>query len=358
MRESFYLTCRVIVSLDAQYSVLSNLTKRCFKNIPILNKFSLSKTLTITLSIMLAIISFGFMMLNKTVKTIKNAMLTINKLGLILGFFATLTPQLLLTCLMKESLVENLSTSSTMLIRFLGLIIFNVSIAEFYASTTKISKMAVRINAIFGAVLGLYLVYFYMIGIASYLSLTLGLLLIPNIMPLINEAIKYLKKNPKDIMYDLKRKDMLMEKDSKIYFNLITGRLWTYIYDCYKTGLTYVQHMDIIRKIIPERFGFQFPWCGGRIYQQTSHNNKAIVDGYETFVMSSSSYAAMSKNSEVLEYAIEKARITGPNYGSYAVIGFNSVVGDLLKTLQKYYKREAAMVSASGYLACLNIVDV
>merc|ERR1712084_171205 len=109
--------------------------------------------------------------------------------------------------------------------------------------------------------------------------------------------------------------------------------------------------------MLPSRFGIKFPWCGGRVYEQTSENNRAIVDGHDCFVMSSSSYAAMSKNPEVLEYAIEKARIAGPNYGSYAVIGFNSVVNDLIGTLCNYYKRDGAMVSASGYLACLNIVD-
>merc|ERR1712224_436996 len=122
--------------------------------------------------------------------------------------------------------------------------------------------------------------------------------------------------------------------------------------NCYEKTANFVRHMDIIREILPRKFGIKFPWCGGRIYSQTASNNRAMVEGHDCFVMSSSSYAAMSKNPAVLEYAIEKAREVGPNYGSYAVIGFNSVIEDLIHTLSKYYKREAAMVSASGCLAC------
>lgn len=47
----------------------------------------------------------------------------------------------------------------------------------------------------------------------------------------------------------------------------------------------------------------------------------------------------------------------GPNYGSYAVIGYNEEIDLLNKTLAKYYKRDYGMVAASGFLACQNIVE-
>merc|ERR1712226_965056 len=125
----------------------------------------------------------------------------------------------------------------------------------------------------------------------------------------------------------------------------------------YSKKLNFVQHMDLIKDTILKKFGFKFQWVGGRVYTQNSKENKAIVNGHECFVVSSSGYAGMSQNQAVLDYAIEAARETGPNYGSYAVIGFNTHVKKLIHTLEKYYKRDAAMVSASGYLACMNLVD-
>jgi len=299
-----------------------------------------------------------FSILYRIFLTVKKGLITNQRICLLLGTAGIICPQLLLDSLLTQTEDNYVVISGVIstLLRFIGLVFVHFGFIELYNTSTK-SKMANRVSSVMGGIIGSYMIYLYLNGVGSILCFTIGFLFLPNMIPSLKEAWTYLKQSPKKTMHDLKRKDMLMEKDKKIFMNLITGRLWTYVYDVYQKGLNFKEHMDIIRKMLPEKFGIKFPWNGGRIYEQTSSNNRAVVDGYDCFVMSSSGYAAASQNPDILEYAIDKARNTGPNYGSYAVIGFNSVVNDLLRTLEKYYDREAAMVSASGYLACLNIVD-
>eukprot|EP00397_Hematodinium_sp_SG-2012_P009488 GEMP01009575.1.p1 GENE.GEMP01009575.1~~GEMP01009575.1.p1 ORF type:complete len:603 (+),score=140.30 GEMP01009575.1:125-1933(+) len=276
-------------------------------------------------------------------------------LGLLIGASAILFPESVSTLLVND-LQSPLSAATLMGMQLLGLIALNVGVGQ-YLCGSKMTKMARRVHMGFDLLVCGFCVYQWFVGLASVVCLTLGLMMVPNGAPLVMEAVQLIKKSPKEILYDLQRKRTFMEKDKKININAICGRMWTYVYDVTTKELNFIQHMNVIVNVLAKRFNMPFIWCGGRIYDQNASKNMAYIDGHECFVISSSGYCAMSHQPEVLEYAIEQARKAGPNYGSYAVIGFNEQVNELHKTLQKYYQREAAMVSASGYLACFNILD-
>ena len=352
MRQTLYLTSKVLVALDRHYSGLASLSQKTMHKIPALGAMLNINKLPTNSKQLVGSIFGGFSSIYDLLRAYQIMSIIISLvIAILLLFFPATTMENLL-----KGPIGELETVQLNMLRFMALLIINYSVTKFYAGDKK-SKMATRLESVFDGVVGVFILYLWFTGVATKLTLFIGFIFLLNLEPILKEAKVYLLKNPKGLMYDLQRKSMLMEGDDKIFINLICGRLWTYVYNCYTKKLNFVQHMDIIKDMLIKKFGIKFPWNGGRVYEQNSKENSAIVEGHECFVMSSSGYAAMSQKPEILDYAIDAARNTGPNYGSYAVIGFNTHVKKLIHTLEKYYKREAAMVSASGYLACLNLVD-
>lgn len=164
-------------------------------------------------------------------------------------------------------------------------------------------------------------------------------------------------KTSDELMYDLRRKHMLNEDDEKPCVNNSLGRVMNYIYGTTVEGRTYQENIEHVKEHLMKKYNLNYNWCGGRVFKQDAAKNTAIVDGKECYVMSSCSYAGVPSQPEIMEYAVQRVRESGPNFGSYAVLGFNEDVDLLNKTVARYYKREAAMCAVSGFLACQNIVD-
>ena len=351
MRETLYLTCKVLAAINRQYSGIAHLSAKAKGNIPSVGMLDI-ETLSNNGKKLGGTIYGGFGSFYILLRAYQN-MTTI--LTLIMSVLLMICPITIIGILLKDSL-NDIGKIQLVMIRILALMVVNYSVGKLYSGDKK-GKMAVRMESLFDGIFGAFIAYLWFTEVATKVALTVGIMFLLNTEPLFKELKGYLLKHPRDLMYDIQRKNLLMEGDSKIFINLITGRLWTYVYNCFLPKRNFVDQMNVIKAMLLDRFGLKFPWNGGRVYAQNAKKNIAIVEGHECFVMSSSGYAAMSQKPEILEYAIEQARTAGPNYGSYAVIGFNTHVDTLLRTLEKYYKREAAMVSASGYLACLNIVD-
>jgi len=270
--------------------------------------------------------------------------------ALLLGASAIVSPDSI-----NYLLNDPLNDAGKRAVQLFGLVSLQVGVSQlFWQSENQTLK---RVQAVFDAFISAFCICFWLFGVVSVLCLTYGLLLIPNTFDLLKGPIASVCRPPKDIYYDLQKKKRFMEKDTKIKMNLIVGRVWTYVYDVTAKNKNFIQHMDIMTNLLQSRFNLRFPWNGGRIYDQDASANIAVIEGDRCFVMSSSGYCAMSQQKDVLEYAIDQTRKAGPNFGSYAVIGFNEQVNLLHRTLERYYQRDAAMVAASGYLACMNIID-
>eukprot|EP00008_Paramoeba_atlantica_P009148 CAMPEP_0201481554 /NCGR_PEP_ID=MMETSP0151_2-20130828/5826_1 /ASSEMBLY_ACC=CAM_ASM_000257 /TAXON_ID=200890 /ORGANISM="Paramoeba atlantica, Strain 621/1 / CCAP 1560/9" /LENGTH=543 /DNA_ID=CAMNT_0047863819 /DNA_START=36 /DNA_END=1667 /DNA_ORIENTATION=+ len=80
-------------------------------------------------------------------------------------------------------------------------------------------------------------------------------------------------------------------------------------------------------------------------------------DDHECVLMSSLSYWGFHVNEEVREYAFDKVRQSGTgNHGSYLLLGKNTVVDEAYDRMKTFFKREYCSFSASGFLACMNLV--
>jgi len=159
-------------------------------------------------------------------------------------------------------------------------------------------------------------------------------------------------------LYQLRRKKMLNEDDEKPSVNNQLGRILCYIYGISKEGRTVTENMDAATEHIKKTYGIKYPWVGGRIFEQDGSKNKAVIDGKEVTVMSACCYAGAPSRPEIMDYAVERVRKSGPNFGSACVLGLNDDVDRLNRAIAQYYKRAAGMAHVSGFLASYNVMDV
>jgi 7-keto-8-aminopelargonate synthetase-like enzyme len=81
-------------------------------------------------------------------------------------------------------------------------------------------------------------------------------------------------------------------------------------------------------------------------------------DEHDCLMMSSLSYWGFHVNKEIQEFAFQKVRETGTgNHGSYLLLGKNTVVEESYDAMSRFFKRKHCQFSASGFLACLNLVS-
>ena len=84
---------------------------------------------------------------------------------------------------------------------------------------------------------------------------------------------------------------------------------------------------------------------------------KIVDDDHTCTLMSSLSYWGFHVNPEVREYAFQKVRESGTgNHGSYLLLGKNTVVDEAYERMKTFFHRKYCSFSASGFLACMNLV--
>lgn len=159
-------------------------------------------------------------------------------------------------------------------------------------------------------------------------------------------------------LYQMRRKKMFNEEDDKPSVSNQLGRVLCYIYGIDKEGRTVTENMDAATEHIWKTYGIKYPWVGGRVFEQDAANNQAVIDGKECVVMSACCYCGVPSRPEIMDYAVEKVRKSGPNFGSFCVLGLNDDVDRLNKGIAQYYKRAAGMTHVSGFLASYNVMDV
>jgi len=124
---------------------------------------------------------------------------------------------------------------------------------------------------------------------------------------------------------------------------------------------------DIIRDVAsfivgdknPEVYEKYFQYSPGLIFDQHPNGYSCRIEGdsHDCILMSSLSYWSFHANQEVQDYAFKKVKETGTgNHGSYLVIGKNTVVEESYDEMKKFFKRKYCIYSASGFLACMNLI--
>lgn len=101
------------------------------------------------------------------------------------------------------------------------------------------------------------------------------------------------------------------------------------------------------------------PYVPGWVYKQYKDGIHVRVQGdrHDCIMMSSLSYWGFHANKQVMDYAIEQACENNlGNHGSYLVTGRNTVVDGAYKSLAYFFKRKYCAISASGFLACMNLI--
>ena len=84
---------------------------------------------------------------------------------------------------------------------------------------------------------------------------------------------------------------------------------------------------------------------------------RVVDDDHDCVLMSSLGYWAFHCNEEIREYAFQKVRESGTgNHGSYLLLGKNTVVDEAYEAMKKFFHRKYCSFSASGFLACMNLV--
>lgn len=102
-----------------------------------------------------------------------------------------------------------------------------------------------------------------------------------------------------------------------------------------------------------------WPYAPGLTFEQYPDGISVKVkdDDHVCTMMSSLSYWGFHVNEEVREYAFQKVRETGTgNHGSYLLLGKNTVVEEAYERMRKFFNRKYCSFSASGFLACMNLV--
>ena len=100
-------------------------------------------------------------------------------------------------------------------------------------------------------------------------------------------------------------------------------------------------------------------YCPGLTFDQKPDGIHVRVEGddYDCLLMSSLSYWGFHVNKEVRDYAFQKTIETGTgNHGSYLLLGKNLVVAEAYERTKKFFNRKHCQWSASGFLACMNLV--
>jgi len=109
--------------------------------------------------------------------------------------------------------------------------------------------------------------------------------------------------------------------------------------------------MDYVKKY--------WTFAPGLTFDQSNDGVSVKIKGDDHWctLMSSLSYWGFHVNEEVREYAFEKVRETGTgNHGSYLLLGKNTVVEEAYERMCTFFHRKYCSFSASGFLACMNLV--
>jgi len=122
-------------------------------------------------------------------------------------------------------------------------------------------------------------------------------------------------------------------------------------------------HVDIAAEVLGtddiEYINKYWTFAPGLTFDQSNDGTSVKIsdDDHWCTLMSSLSYWGFHVNEEVREYAFEKVRETGTgNHGSYLLLGKNTVVDEAYERMKKFFHRDYCSFSASGFLACMNLV--
>ena len=122
-------------------------------------------------------------------------------------------------------------------------------------------------------------------------------------------------------------------------------------------------HVDIAAEVLGnddiDYINKYWTFAPGLTYEQKNDgvSVKIVGDDHTCTLMSSLSYWGFHVNDEVREYAFEKVRESGTgNHGSYLLLGKNTVVDEAYENMKKFFHRKYCSFSASGFLACMNLV--
>jgi len=122
-------------------------------------------------------------------------------------------------------------------------------------------------------------------------------------------------------------------------------------------------HVDIAREVLGsddlDYINKYWTFAPGLTFDQSNDGTsvKIVGDDHWCTLMSSLSYWGFHVNEEIREYAFEKVRESGSgNHGSYLLLGKNTVVDEAYERMKTFFHRKYCSFSASGFLACMNLV--
>lgn len=122
-------------------------------------------------------------------------------------------------------------------------------------------------------------------------------------------------------------------------------------------------HVDIAVEVLGtedrDYINKYWAFAPGLTFEQSNDGVSVRVAGDEHWctLMSSLSYWGFHVNKEIRDYAFQKVLETGTgNHGSYLLLGKNTVVEEAYENMQKFFQRKYCCFSASGFLACMNLV--
>lgn len=160
----------------------------------------------------------------------------------------------------------------------------------------------------------------------------------------------------------LRQQRVLMGYEKTFKPSLLAARVHTHAWGMWKSdkmlGQTSGELGVGLNEFWKRETGHDYPFARPRHYEQDATRLSATVHGYECTVMSSSSYCGVVAQTSVLKSALRDAEAAGPNLGSAAALGINSVLVKCCESLKKYYKRQEAMVYSAGFLACEDIIRI
>ena len=130
---------------------------------------------------------------------------------------------------------------------------------------------------------------------------------------------------------------------------------------CHETA--FKSHIDVAAEVLGNEdldyINKYWTFAPGLTYEQKNDgvSVRVVDDDHTCTLMSSLSYWGFHVNEEVREYAFEKVRETGTgNHGSYLLLGKNTVVDEAYERMKTFFHRKYCSFSASGFLACMNLV--
>tara|TARA_R110002050_G_scaffold294634_1_gene452627 strand:+ start:1817 stop:3364 length:1548 start_codon:yes stop_codon:yes gene_type:complete len=195
------------------------------------------------------------------------------------------------------------------------------------------------------------------------LFLTILLFFFAATTALVSYPPAFLKKKYED--YKMAR-GVLKGQDLGTFTTLeLAGRLIKYKADLEVTGKEDIVQLNldvgamVTGETDPALIRKYWAFYPGLTYDQSpdGYHVKITGDEHECILMSSLSYWGFHVNKEVREYAFQKVLESGSgNHGSYLLLGKNTVVEESYEALKRFFNRKYCIFSASGFLACMNLV--